>query len=170
MSGPFAIEKYLALRIENNNENQGCESMRVARASQNAQQRKRAKRKHANEGVEEDSRNPMNRRKHKVMKWTSPPPAAELLQPSMIKIWDDIPSWEGYIQSIDYVDRHEDVISVWFKLYVVRFCICNVSHRCFREGETAGCRENSEYCKEKLPQSVRACYLSRIVKSIGAFP
>jgi hypothetical protein len=49
-------------------------------------------------------------------------PAVELLEPSTIKKWRILPSWEGYIETIDTVERiGDEELLIYFKLYV--FCL-----------------------------------------------
>jgi hypothetical protein len=49
-------------------------------------------------------------------------PAVELLQPSTIKKWRNLPSWEKHVESIDTVERlGGDDLVIYFKLYV--FCL-----------------------------------------------
>lgn len=48
-------------------------------------------------------------------------PAVELLEPSTMKKWRNLPSWEEYIETIDTVERIGDgELLIYFKLYV--FC------------------------------------------------
>jgi chromobox protein 5 len=60
-------------------------------------------------------------------------PATELLEPSAIKKWGDLPSWERYIEVIDTVEKTDnDGLFIYFKLYVSFFflgelCILGIS-------------------------------------------
>lgn len=48
-------------------------------------------------------------------------PVVELLEPSTIKKWGSLPSWEDYVQTIDTVERIKDEeLFIYFKLYVFR--------------------------------------------------
>lgn len=47
-------------------------------------------------------------------------PAVELLEPSTIKKWRSLPSWEAHIETIDTVERIGDgELVIYFKLYVL---------------------------------------------------
>jgi hypothetical protein len=49
-------------------------------------------------------------------------PAVELLEPSTIKKWRSLPSWEEHVETIDTVERiGDDDLLIYFKLYV--FCL-----------------------------------------------
>jgi hypothetical protein len=49
-------------------------------------------------------------------------PAVELLEPSTIKKWRNLPSWEDHVETIDTVERiSDDDLLIYFKLYV--FCL-----------------------------------------------
>jgi hypothetical protein len=49
-------------------------------------------------------------------------PAVELLEPSTIKKWGSLPSWEEYIDEIDTVEKITNkTLLIYFKLYV--FCL-----------------------------------------------
>jgi chromobox protein 5 len=49
-------------------------------------------------------------------------PVVELLEPSTIKKWGNLPSWERHIEAIDTVERTDDGdLVIYFKLYVIRF-------------------------------------------------
>lgn len=83
----------------------------------------------SDEGDEEDTRSRKKGRKSNgTARKASPSPASssdsdspavELLEPSMIRKWRGIPSWEDYIVSIDTVERlDDDELVIYFKLYV----------------------------------------------------
>jgi hypothetical protein len=49
-------------------------------------------------------------------------PAVELLEPSSVRKWKNLPSWEDHIESIDTVERvRSGDLYIYFKLYV--FCL-----------------------------------------------
>lgn len=55
-------------------------------------------------------------------------PIVELLEPSAIKKWGDLPSWEKHIEVIDTVERTEEGnLFIYFKLYVYRLFACTLS-------------------------------------------
>lgn len=55
-------------------------------------------------------------------------PAAELLEPSAIKKWGDLPSWEQHIEVIDTVERTDDGdLIIYFKLYDFCLSACTLS-------------------------------------------
>lgn len=52
-------------------------------------------------------------------------PVVELIEPSTIKKWGNLPSWEDYVQTIDTVERIKDEeLFIYFKLYVFRLFFC----------------------------------------------
>lgn len=60
-------------------------------------------------------------------------PIVEVLEPSTIKKWGDLPSWEQHIEAIDTVERTEEGdLFIYFKLYVCRLfaCICLTAWEC----------------------------------------
>ena len=98
--------------------------------------RQKTKPESADEDAEEDTRTRKRGRKSNGISRKSPPspvssdeahPSPELLEPSTIKKWGNLPSWERHIQTIDTVERTDDgVLFIYFKLYVVRLYICDV--------------------------------------------
>ncbi|KAH9039265.1 hypothetical protein EDB85DRAFT_283499 [Lactarius pseudohatsudake] len=71
------------------------------------------------------------------------PPSPELLEPSTIKKWVNLPSWDRHIQTIDTVERMDDGdLFIYFKL----------------KGEKVGCKETSKVCAEKFPQELIKFY------------
>jgi len=82
------------------------------------------------EEEEEDTRSRKRGRKSNgVNRKASPSPAsssdrgspmAELLEPSAIKKWRNLPSWERHIETIDTVEKTEEVLFIYFRLWVVR--------------------------------------------------
>lgn len=121
------------------------------------------------EGDEEDTRSRKRGRKSNgAARKPSPSPASvsdrdspavELLEPSTIKKWRNLPSWEDYIETIDTVERigHDELL-IYFKLYV--FCpfayTWSDSLRICRKGEKTACKENSDVCADKFPKKVRS--------------
>ena len=85
-------------------------------------------------------------------------PAVELLEPSTIKKWGNLPSWERHIQTIDTVEKTEEGdLFIYFKLCVVRlsaYLMSDSSKFSCRKGEKTACKENSRICAEKFPQEV----------------
>jgi len=92
------------------------------------------------EEEEEDTRSRKRGRKSNgVNRKASPSPASssnrnspmvELLEPSAIKKWRNLPSWERHIETIDTVEKTEEgVLFIYFKLWVtcLSFCILDVS-------------------------------------------
>ncbi len=84
---------------------------------------------------EEDTRSrKRGRRSNGITRKASPSPAtssdgasptAELLEPSAIKKWGNLPSWERHIEAIDTVEKTEDGdLFIYFKLCVVRLSFC----------------------------------------------
>jgi len=84
------------------------------------------------EGDEEDTRSKKRGRKSNGSTRKASPspassldrdsPAVELLEPSTIKKWRSLPSWEDHIETIDTVERiGDDDLLIYFKLYV--FCL-----------------------------------------------
>jgi len=74
-------------------------------------------------------------------------PTVELLEPSAIKKWGDLPSWEKHIEVIDTVERTEEGdLFIYFKL----------------KGEKTACKENSGVCGEKFPQELLKFYESHL--------
>ncbi|KAH9962689.1 hypothetical protein BC827DRAFT_206259 [Russula dissimulans] len=70
-------------------------------------------------------------------------PIVELLEPSTIKKWGNLPSWERHIETIDTVEKSEEGdLFIYFKL----------------KGEKAACKENSKICAEKFPQELIKFY------------
>jgi hypothetical protein len=121
------------------------------------------------EGEEEDNRSRKRGRKSNgAARKPSPSPASvsdrdspavELLEPSTIKKWRNLPSWEDYIETIDTVERiGRDELLIYFKLYV--FCpfayTWSDSLRICRKGEKTACKENSDVCADKFPKKVRS--------------
>jgi|SRR6266850_3105239 len=119
---------------------------------------------------EEDTRSRKRGRKSNgVSRKASPSPASssdraspvvELLEPSAIKKWGNLPSWERHIEAIDTVEKTEDGdLSIYFKLSAVLLSACTISDSMkilSRKGEKTACKENSRICAEKFPQQVRS--------------
>jgi hypothetical protein len=92
--------------------------------------RQKTKAESADEEAEEDTRSRKRGRKSNgISRRSSPSPASsdeahpspELLEPSTIKKWGNLPSWERHIQAIDTVERTDDGdLFIYFKLYDVR--------------------------------------------------
>ncbi|KAH9987529.1 hypothetical protein BJV77DRAFT_950179, partial [Russula vinacea] len=108
---------------------------------------------HESAGEEEDSRSRKRGRKSiGATRKVSPSPASSsdraspvvaLLEPSGIKKWGSLPSWERYVEVIDTVEKTEDGdLFIYFKL-------C---------GEKTACKENSSVCAEKFPQELLKFY------------
>jgi hypothetical protein len=87
---------------------------------------------------EEDTRSRKRGRKSNgITRKASPSPASssdraspvvELLEPSAIKKWGNLPSWERHIEAIDTVEKTEDGdLFIYFKLYGVRLTARTVS-------------------------------------------
>jgi len=86
----------------------------------------------------------------------SPPPASssdsdspivELLEPSAMKKWGNLPSWERHVEVIDTVEKTEEGrLFVYFKL----------------KGEKTACKENSDVCRDKFPQTLLRFYESHL--------
>ncbi|KAI9510022.1 hypothetical protein F5148DRAFT_658652 [Russula earlei] len=102
---------------------------------------------------EEDTRSRKRGRKSNgVTRRASPSPASssnrasptvELLEPSTIKKWGNLPSWERHIDVIDTVEKSEEGdLFIYFKL----------------KGEKTACKENSKVCAEKFPQELIKFY------------
>ncbi|KAF8273206.1 hypothetical protein EI94DRAFT_1716891 [Lactarius quietus] len=114
--------------------------------------RQKARAESADEDAEEDTRSRKRGRKSNgISRKSSPSPASsdeahpspELLEPSTIKKWGNLPSWERHIQTIDTVERTDDGdLFIYFKL----------------KGEKVGCKENSKVCAEKFPQELLKFY------------
>jgi len=114
--------------------------------------RQKTKAESADEDAEEDTRSRKRGRKSNgINRKSSPSPASsdeahpspELLEPSTIKKWGNLPSWERHIQTIDTVERTDDGdLFIYFKL----------------KGEKVGCKENSKVCAEKFPQELLKFY------------
>jgi len=111
----------------------------------------------AEEEEEEDTRSKKRGRKSNgVNRKASPSPASssdrgspmvELLEPSAIKKWRNLPSWERHIETIDTVEKAEEgVLLIYFKL----------------KGEKTTCKENSRICAEKFPQELIKFYESHL--------
>ena len=87
-------------------------------------------------------------------------PAVELLEPSGIKKWGNLPSWERHIEAIDTVEKTDDGdLFIYFKLYVVLLSTCATPDNAeilSRKGEKTACKENSRICAERFPQQVRS--------------
>jgi len=91
---------------------------------------------------EEDTRSrKRGRRSNGVNRKASPSPASssdrgspvvDLLEPSAIKKWKNLPSWERHIDTIDTVEKTEDgILFIYFKMWVVRL---SVHTRCLTAG------------------------------------
>jgi len=114
--------------------------------------RQKARAESVDEDVEEDTRSRKRGRKSNgISRKVSPSPASsdkahpspELLEPSTIKKWGNLPSWERHIQTIDTVERMDDGdLFIYFTL----------------KGEKVGCKENSKICGEKFPQELLKFY------------
>ena len=121
------------------------------------------------EGDEEDTRSRKRGRKSNgTTRKASPSPASssdrdspavELLEPSTIKKWRNLPSWEEYVETIDTVEKiGYDKLLIYFKLYV--FCLFAYTWsdnlRICRRGEKTACKEDSDICADKFPKKVRS--------------
>lgn len=105
----------------------------------------RQKAREESEDAEDDTRSRKRGRKSNgISRKASPSPASsdkahpspELLEPSTVKKWGSLPSWERHIQTIDTVEKTDDGdLFIYFKL----------------KGEKVGCKENSIICAEKFP-------------------
>ncbi|KAI0272731.1 hypothetical protein BC834DRAFT_858143 [Gloeopeniophorella convolvens] len=74
-------------------------------------------------------------------------PESEFVEPSTIKKWGNLPSWERHIQVIDTIERSTDgELYVYFKL----------------KGEKVPCKEQSKVCAEKFPQELIKFYESNL--------
>ncbi|KAH9074873.1 hypothetical protein EDB83DRAFT_1876621 [Lactarius deliciosus] len=114
--------------------------------------RQKARAESGDEDVEEDTRSRKRGRKSNgISRKASPspassdkePPSPELLEPSTIKKWVNLPSWDRHIQTIDTVERMDDGdLFIYFKL----------------KGEKVGCKETSKVCAEKFPQELIKFY------------
>ncbi|KAH9066905.1 hypothetical protein EDB87DRAFT_471415 [Lactarius vividus] len=114
--------------------------------------RQKARAESGDEDVEEDTRSRKRGRKSNgISRKASPSPASsdkeraspELLEPSTIKKWVNLPSWDRHIQTIDTVERMDDGdLFIYFKL----------------KGEKVGCKETSKVCAEKFPQELIKFY------------
>lgn len=93
---------------------------------------------HESAGEEEDSRSRKRGRKSiGATRKVSPSPASSsdraspvvaLLEPSGIKKWESLPSWERYVEVIDTVEKTEDGdLFIYFKLCVFRLSLCTLS-------------------------------------------
>ncbi|KAF8489877.1 hypothetical protein F5888DRAFT_1743852 [Russula emetica] len=70
-------------------------------------------------------------------------PAVELLEPSTIKKWRSLPSWEEHVETIDTVERiGNDDLLIYFKL----------------KGEKTACKEHSHVCADKFPKKLLKFY------------
>jgi len=70
-------------------------------------------------------------------------PIVELLEPSAIKKWGTLPSWERHVDTIDTVEKTEEGdLFIYFKM----------------KGEKTSCKENSRVCAEKFPQELIKFY------------
>ena len=86
------------------------------------------------EDLEEKRSRKRGRKSNGVTRKASPSPASssdraspivELLEPSTIKKWGDLPSWERHIETIDTVEKSEEGdLFIYFKLYVFRLSVC----------------------------------------------
>jgi chromobox protein 5 len=87
-------------------------------------------------------------------------PVVDLLEPSAIKKWGNLPSWERHVEAIDTVEKTDDGdLFIYFKLYVVLLSTCTISDNVeilSRKGEKTACKENSRICAERFPQQVRS--------------
>ena len=95
-------------------------------------------------------------------------PAVELLEPSLIKKWKNLPSWEEHVETIDTVERiGDDELLIYFKLYV--FCLFantwSDSLRICRKGEKTACKESSDVCADKFPKKVRSSTTIQLPRS-----
>lgn len=122
----------------------------------------------AEEEEEEDTRSrKRGRRSNGVNRKVSPSPASssdrgspvvDLFEPSAVKKWRNLPSWERHIDTIDTVEKTDDgVLIIYFKLWVVRLSAYSKSDgqkSSCRKGEKTACKENSRICAEKFPQEV----------------
>jgi len=117
--------------------------------------RQKAKPSSDDEGAEEeeDTRSKKRgRRSNGITRRVSPSPTpssemaspvVELIEPSTIKKWGNLPSWERHIEAIDTVERTDDGdLVIYFKL----------------KGEKTACKENSRICAEKFPQELIKFY------------
>jgi len=102
---------------------------------------------------EEDGRSRKRGRKSNgITRKESPSPALssdkasesiQTLEPSAIKKWGGLPSWEQHLEDIDTVERTPDGdLFIYFKL----------------KGEKVPCKENSRICAEKFPQALIKFY------------
>ena len=96
--------------------------------------RQKARSGSGDEDVEEEEENTRSRKRGRksngVNRKASPSPAsssdrgspmAELLEPSAIKKWRNLPSWERHVETIDTVEKTEEgVLLIYFRLWVVR--------------------------------------------------
>ena len=99
--------------------------------------RQKTKAESADEDAEEDTRSRKRGRKSNgISRRSSPSPAPsdeahpspELLEPSTIKKWGKLPSWERHIQAIDTVERTDNGdLFIYFKLYDVRLSASAIS-------------------------------------------
>jgi len=105
------------------------------------------------EEEEEDTRSrKRGRRSNGVNRKASPSPASssdrgspvvDLFEPSAVKKWRNLPSWERHVDTIDTVEKTEDGdLLIYFKL----------------KGEKTACKENSRICAEKFPQELIKFY------------
>ncbi|KAH9987155.1 hypothetical protein BJV74DRAFT_774285, partial [Russula compacta] len=106
------------------------------------------------EGAEEENTRSRKRgrRSNGTTRKASPSPASssdraspivDLFEPSTIKKWGNLPSWERHIETIDTVEKTENGdLLIYFKLY----------------GEKTACKENSRICAEKFPQELIKFY------------
>ena len=118
---------------------------------------------------EEDGRSRKRGRKSNgITRKASPSPASssdrasesiQTFEPSAIKKWGGLPSWEQHLEDIDTVERTPDgELFIYFKLFVICFSACAMSDRLVmscRKGEKVPCKENSRICAEKFPHAVR---------------
>jgi len=109
------------------------------------------------EGDEEDTRSRKRGRKSNGSTRKASPspvsssdrdsPAVELLEPSTIKKWRNLPSWEEHIETIDTVERlGDDDMLIYFKL----------------RGEKTACKERNSVCADKFPKRLLRFYESNL--------
>jgi hypothetical protein len=130
------------------------------------------------EGDEEDTRSRKRGRKSNGTTRKASPspvsssdrdsPAVELLEPSTIKKWRNLPSWEEHIETIDTVERlGDDDMLIYFKLYV--FCLFAYTWsdnlRICRRGEKTACKERNSVCADKFPKRVRSSMTFQLSRS-----
>jgi chromobox protein 5 len=89
-------------------------------------------------------------------------PIVELLEPSAIKKWGTLPSWERLVETIDTVERTEEGdLFIYFKLYVYRRFACTLSDSL---GMLFVGRARKQHAR-KLRESVRKSFHKRCALS-----